>query len=100
MRKNRPLQGGFCIQAAFFTRKRRDRIGVAYMNGRIYRRFTKALRTIAPGFPVADKEIRAMLKTQGLGRFIKNAGGAAAGLAEAAELLLRMEKRGACSEPG
>ena len=70
------------------------------MNDRDCRRFAESIRPLSPDMKMSAGEIGAALKTQGLDGFIQSAGSDAAGLAEIAELLIRMDKGGGRHESG
>ena len=61
------------------------------MTGKDYKQFANTILHLVPDIPLSSKEIEALIKTQGLKRFIQNH---AAGLAETTELLIRMENQG------
>jgi hypothetical protein len=62
--------------------------------GYIITQFADNLLTLAPDFPMGVDEIQALISEKGLSCFISETGGDAAGLAEIAELLARLEKGG------
>jgi len=60
-----------------------------------YRRFADLLRYLAPDISMDTVKMQEQLEIQGVDRFIQNAGGHAAALVGAAELLIYLEKGGA-----
>ena len=62
------------------------------MNDGIKKQFADKLLALAPGIAISADEVQVRIVSQGLAVFINEAGGDAAGLAETAELLARMEE--------
>jgi hypothetical protein len=67
------------------------------MNDKAYMQLAISIRALVPDFPMSAFKIKAALKKRGLDRFAQE-NCKVAELAEIAELLLRMEKRGALYE--
>jgi len=70
------------------------------MTDKYYKRFIKTLAALSPDTPPNPTKSLSTLKSHGLDKFIQKAGGSTAELAEIAELLTRMDKRGVRHESG
>jgi len=70
------------------------------MTDKIRKRFINSLYSISPGVSLNPGKSLSALKTQGLDGFMRSADANTAELAEIAELLIRMEKRGVPHESG
>jgi hypothetical protein len=60
----------------------------------VYRRLAGSIRSLVPDLSLDAEEMQAEIEERGLDSFIQNIDGTASELAEIAELLSRLEKRG------